>query len=58
MTIQTLIHSHIWTGLEAEYRLTLARQQELLEQKRLQEESTLVTNFRYADLEINTIEGV
>ncbi len=44
------VPAHIWTGLEAEYRLTLARQQELLEQKRLKEETSLVSNFRYADL--------
>jgi len=51
------VPAHIWTGLEAEYRLTLARQQEILEQKKLQEESNLVTNFRYADLvKLNVIK--
>lgn len=44
------VPAHIWTGLEAEYRLALARQQELQEQQRLKDESTLITKFRYADL--------
>jgi len=51
------VPAHIWTGLEADYRLTLARQKEILEQKRLKEESKLVTKFRYADLvKFNIIE--
>lgn len=46
----TNVAAHIWTGLEAEYRLTLAR----IEQKKLDEnlksESRLVTKFCYAEL--------
>ncbi|MFC1884507.1 HigA family addiction module antitoxin [Thermodesulfobacteriota bacterium] len=44
------VPAHIWTGLEAEYRLALARQQNEKEQKRLKEEIHLVKCFRYADL--------
>jgi len=44
------VPAHIWTGLEAEYRLTLARNQEVMEMQRLREESHLVTRFRYAEL--------
>ncbi|MGB5750051.1 MAG: HigA family addiction module antitoxin [Desulfobacterales bacterium] len=44
------IPAHIWTGLEAEYRLTLAKKQEEQEQNRLKEETYLVTKFQYAEL--------
>lgn len=44
------VPAHIWTGLEAEYRLTQARRQEAREQQRLKEESHLVKCFCYADL--------
>jgi len=48
------VPAHIWTGLEAEYRLTLARNQENLEgnieKQRLRDESNLVTKFCYAEL--------
>ena len=44
------VPAHIWAGLEAEYRLTLARRQQEEEQQRLKEESHLVTLFRYASL--------
>jgi HTH-type transcriptional regulator / antitoxin HigA len=44
------VPAHIWTGLEAEYRLALARKQQNQEQQRLKKESRLVTKFRYADL--------
>ncbi|NOY06266.1 MAG: HigA family addiction module antidote protein [Chlorobi bacterium] len=44
------VAAHIWTGLEAEYRLVLARQKEQQELNRLREEGTLVTKFCYADL--------
>lgn len=44
------VPAHIWTGLESEYRLTLARRQQAEEQERLQEESKLVTKYRYNDL--------
>lgn len=41
------IPSHIWIGLESEYQIVLAREEEL---KQMEEESTLVKNFPYADL--------
>ncbi len=44
------VPAHVWTGLEAEYRLALARSHQDEEQKRLKEESHLVKRFRYADL--------
>jgi len=44
------VPAHIWTGLEAEYRLTLARNQEVLEMQRLRDESNLVTKFCYSEL--------
>jgi HTH-type transcriptional regulator/antitoxin HigA len=44
------VPAHIWTGLEAEYRLTLARLQEAQEQQQLQEESELITKFCYKEL--------
>jgi HTH-type transcriptional regulator/antitoxin HigA len=44
------VPAHIWTGLEAEYRLTLARQDEARHQQRLKEEARLVTAYCYADL--------
>jgi HTH-type transcriptional regulator/antitoxin HigA len=44
------VPAHIWTGLEAEYRLAIARKQQNQEQQRLNTESRLVTRFRYADL--------
>ncbi len=44
------VPAHIWAGIEAEYRLTLARQQELIEQQRLKGESVLITKFQYAEL--------
>ncbi|HIJ73362.1 MAG TPA: HigA family addiction module antidote protein [Candidatus Hydrogenedentes bacterium] len=44
------VPAHIWTGLEAEYRLTLARQAEQTEETRLQEESSLTTAFCYSEL--------
>ena len=44
------VPAHIWTGLEAEYRLTLARTQEVLEIQRLRDESNLVTKFCYSEL--------
>ena len=51
------VPAHIWTGLEADYRLTLARQKKVLEQETLKEESKLVTKFRYADLvKLNVIK--
>lgn len=44
------VPAHIWTGLEAEFRLTLARQEQVYELQRLREESSLVTSFCYAEL--------
>jgi len=44
------VPAHIWTGLEAEYRLTLARAQEKAEQDRLSKEGLLVKRFRFAEL--------
>ncbi len=44
------VPAHIWTGLEAEYRLTLARNQEILETQRLRDESNLITKFGYSEL--------
>jgi HTH-type transcriptional regulator/antitoxin HigA len=44
------VPAHVWTGLEAEYRLVLARRHRDQEQKRLKNESHLVERFRYADL--------
>lgn len=44
------VPAHIWTGLEAEYRLTLARLHEAREHQQLQKESGLVTKFCYKEL--------
>jgi len=44
------VPAHIWTGLEAEYRLTLARLQEAREHQQLQDESELITKFCYKEL--------
>lgn len=44
------VPAHIWTGLEADYRLTLARLNEEREQQQLREESELVTKFCYKEL--------
>ncbi len=44
------VPAHIWTGLEAEYRLALARRRSNEEQRRLKEECRLVKRFLYADL--------
>lgn len=44
------VPAHIWTGLEAEYRLALARRQNSEQQKRLKEECRLVKHFLYANL--------
>lgn len=44
------VPAHIWTGLEAEYRLTLARNQEVHEIQRLRDESSLITKFCYSEL--------
>jgi len=44
------VPAHIWTGLESEYRLALARGEKERELERLKAESYLITRFRYADL--------
>jgi HTH-type transcriptional regulator/antitoxin HigA len=44
------VPAHIWTGLEAEYRLTLARQEGEEREAQLQEESDLVLRYPYRDL--------
>jgi HTH-type transcriptional regulator / antitoxin HigA len=44
------VPAHIWTGLESEYRLTLARIQETKDIERVQNETSLVTKYCYAEL--------
>lgn len=44
------VPAHIWTGLESEYRLTLARHQEKKEEERLKSEISLVPKFCYKEL--------
>jgi HTH-type transcriptional regulator/antitoxin HigA len=44
------VPAHVWTGLEAEYRLALARSHQDEEQGRLKKESLLVKRFPYSDL--------
>lgn len=44
------VPAHIWTGLESEYRLTLARQIELEEDERLKTETHLVSKYCFAAL--------
>lgn len=46
----TSVPAHIWSGLESEYRLTLARLQEKAELKKRKEEIPLVTKYCYASL--------
>ena len=44
------VPAHVWTGLEAEYRLALARRHHDEEQERLKREGHMISRFRYADL--------
>lgn len=44
------VPAHIWTGLEAEYRLALARLEQNEALSRLKAETRLITAFRYAEL--------
>ncbi|EFK07032.1 addiction module antidote protein, HigA family [delta proteobacterium NaphS2] len=44
------VPAHVWTGLEAEYRLLLARQQQIKERDQLKEETALIKPFCYAVL--------
>lgn len=46
----TGVPAHIWTGLESEYRLALAKNKELEELEKLKEETHLTTRYCYADL--------
>ncbi|MEB2296504.1 MAG: HigA family addiction module antitoxin [Ignavibacteria bacterium] len=46
----TGVPAHIWTGLESEYRLTLARLQEKREEEKNKKEIPLVTKFDYNEL--------
>jgi HTH-type transcriptional regulator / antitoxin HigA len=46
----TGVPAHIWTGLEAEYRLALARREEEAREERLSGEVELVSKYPYADL--------
>ena len=46
----TGVPAHIWTGLESEYRLTLARLQEQRELEKRKKEIPLVTKFCYKEL--------
>ncbi|MEN8146506.1 MAG: HigA family addiction module antitoxin [Campylobacterota bacterium] len=41
------VSAHIWVGLEAEYQMVKAKQAEL---RRMEEESSLLSNFPYTDL--------
>ena len=44
------VPAHIWTGLESEYRLALARIQDKTEQEQLKAETKFMTLYRYAEL--------
>ncbi len=44
------VPAHVWTGLESEYRLTLAKQQQAAEEVRVKNEQHFVTKFCYRDL--------
>ncbi|MBZ0258580.1 HigA family addiction module antidote protein, partial [bacterium] len=44
------VPAHIWTGLETEYRLTLARLEEKQHEERLQTETKMVSKFCYSEL--------
>src|SRR3972149_862624 len=46
----TGVPAHIWTGLEAEYRLTIARLQEQKELEKRKKEIPLITKFCYNEL--------
>lgn len=47
----TGVPAHIWIGLESEYRLTLARNNEAKEYEKLKDESKLVKNYCYSQLQ-------
>jgi HTH-type transcriptional regulator / antitoxin HigA len=44
------VPAHIWTGMESDYRLALARELQEKEQERLKSETSFITRFRYAEL--------
>lgn len=44
------VPAHIWTGLEAEYQLTLERQKQVEREGKLKAEVPLVSRFQYAEL--------
>ncbi len=44
------VPAHIWMGLEAEYRLTLARQEHIQEEDNLEKETDLVAKYPYNEL--------
>ena len=44
------VPAHIWMGLEAEYRLTLARQEHIQEEYNLEKETDLVAKYPYNEL--------
>lgn len=44
------VPAHVWAGLESEYRLTLARNQEAYDDERLKKEQHFVTKFCYREL--------
>ncbi len=44
------VPAHIWMGLEAEYRLTLARQEHIQEEDNLEKETDLVAKYPYHEL--------
>lgn len=47
----TGVPAHIWTGLEADYRLTLAKAAYEKEEERLKEETKLIKKFQYTQLQ-------
>lgn len=46
----TKVPAHIWTGMESEYRLTLARNNEIREREKLKSETSMVKNYCYNEL--------
>lgn len=44
------VAAHIWLGLESEYRIVLARQQESQRESELKEECELISRFGYSEL--------
>jgi HTH-type transcriptional regulator/antitoxin HigA len=44
------VPAHVWMGLEAEYRLTLARQEHVQEEENLRKETELIAQYPYNDL--------